>query len=315
MIIRKTTFENLVKFLNKHYELVSLTGRAPSWETKRTRPRFAVTFDDGWKDTFEVAFPLSEQYEVPVTVFICPGLVGRSDPFWPEQAVRIWRMAVGSSDLQNRFMQLCTEAGLTGYTSSASTRIPGLEQFLEGMKRLPVEACECVLDRLKTLEGDSRPSPSLAGDARDCTMTWKHIVEMASLGAGIGSHTHRHRILTNLSIAEAEHELADSKEAIKGRLVQDFIPFSYPNGSWSAEIRDLIIRQGYPQAFTTEMGIWNADTDAWAIPRVNIWEGSVVGPMGRFSRIVFEYATFWLGYRAHTTRKENGRCEAHRRIR
>jgi len=307
MIIRKATFEDLLKFLNKYCELVSLTGQPPSWATKCIRPRFAITFDDGWEDTFDVAFPVSEQYEVPVTLFICPGLVGQPDPFWPEKAVRIWRMAVSSRDIQSRFMQLCVEAGLSGNTSSASSRLLGLEQFLESLKKLPVEACERVLARLEIFEFGEPPSPSVPGGARDCTMTWEHITEMARLGAGIGSHTHRHHILTTLPMADAEHELAHSKKAIKGMLGRGFIPFAYPNGSWSAEIRNLVIREGYPQAFTTEVGLWNADTDAWTIPRVNVWEGSVIGPMGRFSAIVFEYATFWLCYRAHKGRKKKRR--------
>ncbi len=46
--------------------------------------RIMFTFDDGWKDNYTNALPVIRELRIPVTVFVCPGLVGRTLPFWPE---------------------------------------------------------------------------------------------------------------------------------------------------------------------------------------------------------------------------------------
>ena len=46
--------------------------------------RVMFTFDDGWKDNYTNALPVMRARGIPATVFVCPGLVGRTLPFWPE---------------------------------------------------------------------------------------------------------------------------------------------------------------------------------------------------------------------------------------
>ena len=41
----------------------------------RTRPAVAITFDDGYDDNYDFAFPLLVEYRTPATVFLTAGLV------------------------------------------------------------------------------------------------------------------------------------------------------------------------------------------------------------------------------------------------
>ncbi len=53
------------------------------------RPPCAITFDDGWRDNYDVAFPLLQRYDAPATVFLVTSWIGRDDML---DADRIARM-------------------------------------------------------------------------------------------------------------------------------------------------------------------------------------------------------------------------------
>ncbi len=46
----------------------------------------SLTFDDGSEDNLTVLLPLLRDLDVPATVFVCPGLLGRPYPFLPAEA-------------------------------------------------------------------------------------------------------------------------------------------------------------------------------------------------------------------------------------
>jgi peptidoglycan/xylan/chitin deacetylase (PgdA/CDA1 family) len=91
-------FEDHLRWLSSECECVPFSEihrRAVS--PSRGRPVVAVTFDDGYADNHEIAFPLLEKWKVPATFFVTNGLIdmdpavverfrflypGRSDDEW-----------------------------------------------------------------------------------------------------------------------------------------------------------------------------------------------------------------------------------------
>ena len=68
-------FERQVLFLKQNYSLV----RLGSGENAPGKPPLAVTFDDGYRDSFESAYPILKRYNLPVTFFLT---VSRVDKVW-----------------------------------------------------------------------------------------------------------------------------------------------------------------------------------------------------------------------------------------
>jgi peptidoglycan/xylan/chitin deacetylase (PgdA/CDA1 family) len=302
MVVRQETFDALLSYLRANCEIVALSGDAPDWKSSSKRPRVAVTFDDGWKDTSEIASRITSKYGIPITVFVCPGLAGQEAPFWPEKVSQAWFSAASSSTESEVFSAVCGEM-LEGNRFRPS---PGQspEALLRALKELPSQA-RCILVKRLTAISEKRECVTVPPSSLERTMTWQDASALSVNGNSIGSHTFSHEILTGLALNEAREEINKSKSAIEAELGGECKMFAYPNGSWSAEVRNLVAQVRYTQAFINHPGIWKLETDPWVIPRVNVWEGSLTSSNGCFSAPVFQYAVFWRAYR-ESLRRNSG---------
>ncbi len=270
VILLERTFRALVAHVARHYEPVNLRTSEPGMP--REKLPVAFTFDDGWIDTYTVAFPIASEHRIPLIVFVCPGLIDRDTPFWPERVVALMRAA----------------RPLAGTEES--------ERLIESLKLATPEQREQYLVKLQESARDqARPVESIDADR---TLSWAAIAEMARRGVSIGSHTQTHQIVTMIPPDAARQEVRESKAAIESAVPECCDTFAYPNGNWSPETRDLLAEAGYRLAVTTAWGAWTTRCDPLAIPRLNICEDNIVGLTRRFSVATFEYATFWKAWRA-----------------
>ena len=62
-------------FRRKEYSFISLDQLSTSLETGNLpNNKFVVfTFDDGYRDNLEIAYPILKKYEIPFTVYITTG--------------------------------------------------------------------------------------------------------------------------------------------------------------------------------------------------------------------------------------------------
>jgi peptidoglycan/xylan/chitin deacetylase (PgdA/CDA1 family) len=292
MVVRCRTFEQFLLYIKENFDLIALSGDSPTWSQAESRPRIALTFDDGWKDTSELAHPLLIKHQVPITLFVCPGLLGLLSPFWPEVVCRGWKAAKQSEAASHHFSAICAQSGIA-WRPNLATR-ESLEGLIALAKALPPKKRDTLVQGLRNFAdqyaGNGKVSPL------EATMTWEGTEAMLHAGVRIGSHTQNHEILTGLELEHARQEIRKSKAAIESRLGTSCLMFAYPNGSWSQAVRDLVESEKYSQAFINSPGIWNRQTDPLLIPRVNLWEGSLTGASGKFSPIVFAYSVFWRAF-------------------
>jgi hypothetical protein len=214
---------------------------------------------------------------------------------------------MASDDLRRKFKDTCVAFGLLKQNSADPMQIGDLERLVLYLKELPAHERERALQEFTAILSPLLPSP--VTEATDATMTWEDMREFAQRGGQIGSHTTHHQILTTVPSSEVQSELADAKREIEERLGRKCNLFAYPNGSWSQEVREIVIREGHSLAFVNHVGLWTPETDPWLIPRVNLWEDALLGPSGRFSFIVFQYVVFWRSYLAEVKRRRQNPTE------
>jgi peptidoglycan/xylan/chitin deacetylase (PgdA/CDA1 family) len=75
LVVTPEAFEKQLKFLqSKNYKFLTISELLNS-KTNQD-PRVAITFDDGFKDNYEIAFPLLKKYGAKATIYLAPDING-----------------------------------------------------------------------------------------------------------------------------------------------------------------------------------------------------------------------------------------------
>jgi peptidoglycan/xylan/chitin deacetylase (PgdA/CDA1 family) len=77
------TFEHTARYLTGNYNVIPLSRYIKSIEDKEPLPpkSIIITMDDGHKNNYKL-LPIIEKYKVPVTIFLCSGIVDTNRQFW-----------------------------------------------------------------------------------------------------------------------------------------------------------------------------------------------------------------------------------------
>lgn len=285
MVIELSTFLKLLAYLSTRVSFSSLVEPA----APAARLRCFVTFDDGWKDNFDVVLSHMVNRGIPATIFVCPERAGVPRPFWPETAVAAARAA--QRDLASHEL-FCDALLKYGIQLTRNTQA----ELLSALKQLPAAARNELLNSLSC----SLPLTHFEGDG---TMDWDELKQLAEAGVTIANHTAHHEILTNISAREQTYELVAASNRLKEELGQATSLFSYPNGDWNPAVREAVGASGIAHAFINSPGAWTEETDPLLIPRLNLSQRKLTGITGRFSAASAEYFLFWAPYLAEKRRR------------
>ena len=267
MVVRDKTFADFLAYAAKKCEFADLSSD-PDWRAA-SRLKLAVTFDDGWSDNASIAYHIARKHHAPMAIFIVTDKLGETLPFWPE-------LAVSALD------------GMLASSEQGKNRAH-IEQTIGELKRLPASERNQRIEQMVAEHPDTQSSSAV-----DQTMSWEQVTQLHRGGVTFGSHTCTHEILTTIPLAEAEEEIAASREHVEEKLGVPCRLFSYPNGDCCEDVRKLVQQAGYKFAFLNQTpGIWAENCDPYLIPRVNACEYHLVDAKGNFSPLTFEYAVIW----------------------
>lgn len=227
------------------------------------RGAVAVTFDDGYADVVRHAEPVLRRLEIPATLFIVSGLVGRR-PWWDELAHVVFAAPPGADGIT-------LECAGTG---GERVRIPlvlnspgGRAATIRAVHRRMMEIGDArKRDLLDTLRAATRvPDEGVDGDD---ILDGRTLARLARGGLiEIGSHTVSHAPLAQLADASQSHELRESRsqlQRITGRLPEHV---SYPHGSVGATTPTLARQAGYASACSSTPDLVRSGSDPFNLPR------------------------------------------------
>ncbi|MEX2475920.1 polysaccharide deacetylase family protein [Marinobacter sp.] len=266
--------------LKAHIQLVKQVGYVPmdldSWVTAYTRNQdlpdkaVAFTFDDGWRDNYEFAWPVLKEEQVPATVFLVTNLVGTMKEFWPEQILRLLtsHLVPLEGDAFAWLRPFLPQHRLPESVSGLS--LSDADNVVLELKAMTDQAIYAGLDQIYSTHPDLRPSPESRAILNSSELDEMSSGDLVSFGAHTRNHFRLNRLETD---SDVEREIVGCLEDLK-RITASAVPiFCYPNGDITDSGKQLVASH-YHAACTTKIG-WNrAGCSPFDLHRFNLHDGN-----------------------------------------
>lgn len=231
---------------------------------RRDRPFAALTFDDGYRDNVQHAWPILKRHAMPWTIFVTVEFAdGRGSLWWLELEEAIARLDRVTLSGDSRPASLSTR--------SAREKQAAFDAIYRDLRAGPQRRLRAVLADLTAQAGIA--STRIAAD--HC-LSWDELRALArDPDVTIGAHTLSHPLLAQLDKTAAAREIAEGKAVLERRLGRPIRHLAYPFGDRAAAgAREFgLSRQaGFATAMTSRPGhLFSAHAaHLTALPRVSI---------------------------------------------
>ena len=176
-----------------------------------------VTFDDGYVDNYEIAYPILKKLSIPAIFFIPTKHINeRTLGWWDITAYLVKLTKLKSVNFHGRKWNLLD-------------RLNTISDIILELKKMDPKKVDFFLEDLaNALEV---PLPSLELQDKEL-MTWEQIKEVSRNGISIGSHTHEHVILSKQDLSDMRVQVKRSKDILEEKLDIQIKTLAYPVGGY-----------------------------------------------------------------------------------
>ena len=261
-----TSLNNELSFLAKWVNVISMDDLVQHIVERKpfSKPTVVLTFDDGYRDNYDLAFPLLKQYSMPATIYVTTGLTGTSEKIWTDQ-IEFALLSTESTVLQFPDIFGDQALGISTHYQKCSANIK-ISKILKKMKDEEKKLLINKLYRSLSLDpiGMYKTERTMLNEAE--------LLEMSNHGIDFGAHTDSHPILPLQSIEMAKQELEKSKHKLERILGRQVKHFAIPNGKakdFSESLKKHAVELGFESIATTEYGCVTSTSDQFFLRRTS----------------------------------------------
>ena len=234
-------------------------------EDDRSRRFVVLTFDDGYRDNLEYAWPILKRHGAPWTLFLPSAFAdGRGELWWVviEEAIARNRSIAVTLGGEARVFDCADTQGKRAAFTTVYAYLRAQDTWDASMA--PVRELATTYDI------------DMAKQCREMCMGWDEIALLAADPlVTIGGHTMTHPILSKLPEVQVHAEMAGGVRRIEEKLGIRPTHFSYPVGTPDAAgPREFAIaaKVGFASAVTTRLGVLYPDHvgHLTALPRISV---------------------------------------------
>jgi len=257
-------FAEQMAFLAREFDVITLADLPHARRDPKGR-YVMVTFDDGYRDNYDLAFPILKRERIPATFFITTGFLDDQPLAWWDRIAYLVRQ----STLRQLPERPETWGGPLPLTDPASREL-AIKAVLAAYYRTPGTRTAAFLEDLARITDVAVPTDLTDG----LWMTWGNVRELKLAGMGIGGHTHTHPLLARLGPAEQVEEIRTCKERLLDAAGVRTRGFAYPVGSpdsFNTMTRAILLANGFDLGFAFYGGHQSmADLDFLDIRRTSV---------------------------------------------
>lgn len=256
-----------MQHIARRYRPVTLSEVVAAFNGGRELPRRAVlvSFDDGFSDNHDHAFPVLREVGVPACVFIATDLIGTTRRFWFETVAQVVMAAPAGARIE-----LAPGAAFEVRPAWQARRAI-VADILAWLKHVPDTQREAVV---RSLAERHPPAVDAATEALSRSMSWDQVRAMHRGGIEFGAHGASHALLSQLTGEALDDELRRARAAIERETGSAPQALAYPVGGPDAYTPEVIAaarRAGYLAGFSYVQGDNpRAGTDAYNLRRQHV---------------------------------------------
>ncbi|MEL4457172.1 polysaccharide deacetylase family protein [Lutimonas vermicola] len=226
-------FERQIKFLKKHFNFCYPEDYFSGNSKKGIN--ILITFDDGYKDNYDLAAPILKRFEAPSIFFLATNYIGVNDWLWHDKVRYL---------IQNGALKSSEAEGHLRTMNLKGTIDPKFKLFVDS--NFPKEAPKRMM------------------------MNWEEVRKLNEMSLRIGAHTCNHLILTELNTLKQHEEIDLSSKKIESITEKKCDYIAYPNGLYNTDTISVLHSLNLSWGFTTESGVNMINTEKTGLKRIGM---------------------------------------------
>ena len=219
----RESFRQQMEYVSRHYNPMTLEALCGYLESGKKPPRntIVVTVDDGYRDFYDIAWPVLQEYSVPATLFATTGFISGDLWLWPDKISWLLDNAPHATpafqwkSLTIEENELCSDAQKIW------------KRLIDFLLTVPDPEKHEIIASLAASWHLEFPEAAPNGYE---ACSWDELREMQQAGIEIGGHTVTHPTLGQVDPRQAEREIKDCRRHIEFELGRPPCSFCYPNG-------------------------------------------------------------------------------------
>jgi|MDSW01.1.fsa_nt_gb peptidoglycan/xylan/chitin deacetylase (PgdA/CDA1 family) len=262
--ILESQFEDLLAGLVADGHPVSMNDVVEFCEGELLPPKsFAITFDDGFLNNFEVAAPILERYEIPATFYVTSDFVDRNRMSWADRIDQAFDSVLEISiyvPWRNKRTHAKTKDEKISLLEEIREVVKGDSNY-DGDELASLIQTQLGFDEIWNGNG-----------VFDKKMTWNQlrILDNKSL-FNVGGHSHTHPVLSHLDENQLRYEISTCINMIGQELDRSIEHFSYPEGmssSYSSGVINELKKFNIICSPSAEDGVNSVSSDPFKLKRI-----------------------------------------------
>ncbi|WP_018983106.1 polysaccharide deacetylase family protein [Salinimonas chungwhensis] len=244
MVVSDSTFAMHMQTLrDEKWPVMRVSDWLEQPETSRSPLTIAITFDDGWLDNYQYAFPVLKKFNFPSTLYVVTDFLGKPAPFWPNRVLSL--LLADNVRMTDAWKPLLE---LIGQNISVPMSRDDAAKIIDDLKQYSDDAIYTALSHIP-----------LSKNAAVEMISFEQLMDAkATMGVEIGCHTRRHyRLKEGLDSRLLHEEIIQAKTILEKQTGGPVTTFCFPNGDFSDDAYDMV-KAHYSAAVTTRRGINSA---------------------------------------------------------